>query len=495
MRHGHGVSLLTGWLPLTVQVLAVVVLLAAIGRRPRRWLVRCLPALAVAGVAATFAVRAYVADNGLADDPAPPGLWVWTGVTAAALLLVPLGWRSARWSRRGLSLVAVPLALLCAGLVLNDWVGYFPTVGEAWNQVAAGPLPDEVDADQLPALAGTGAGMTTGKVVPVDIPATSSHFTHRTEYVYLPPAWFTPQRPRLPVVLMISGEFNTPADWIRVGDAVQTADAYAGQHQGNGPILAFVDTGGTFNNDTECVNGPRGNVADYLTKDVPGFLSSTFHTATGPSKWGLVGWSAGGSCAVDLAVMHPELFGSFEDIAGDLGPNTGDQASTIAKLYGGDAGAWAAFDPQTVLATHAPYADTAGWFVLSSDTGGPGGHGRPGRRGGPGGHGGWGRQGAHGPHPGGPGSLGGPGGRGRDDTVAAGFGGRADGRDAPGTEAEAAQTLCAAATAKNIVCSLHTLDGRHSWQFASSAFQQGLPWLAGRLGVQTGSPVATTDLK
>jgi hypothetical protein len=49
-------------------------LLAAIGARSRRWLLRCLPALALFGVAVTFVVRLYVADNGLADDPAPARL-------------------------------------------------------------------------------------------------------------------------------------------------------------------------------------------------------------------------------------------------------------------------------------------------------------------------------------------------------------------------------------------------------------------------------------
>jgi S-formylglutathione hydrolase FrmB len=81
------------------------------------------------------------------------------------------------------------------------------------------------------------------------------------------------------------------------------------------------------------------------------------------------------------------------------------------------------------------------------------------------------------------------------DGVAAGFGGRADGRDTPATEGKAAQTLCTAATVKNITCSLHTLDGRHSWQFASSAFKQALPWLSTRLDVPTGSGTASTDLK
>ena len=56
------------------------------------------------------------------------------------------GWRGARWWRRGASRAsAVPLCLLCAALALNLWVGYFPTVQTAWNQLTAGPLPDQTD--------------------------------------------------------------------------------------------------------------------------------------------------------------------------------------------------------------------------------------------------------------------------------------------------------------------------------------------------------------
>jgi S-formylglutathione hydrolase FrmB len=483
---GHGVSLLSGWLPLTVQIVAGLVVLAAIGRRPRRWLLRTLPVLAALGVAVVLLVRHYVSANGLASDPAPAALWIWTGVATTALALVALGWRGAGWARRALAAAAIPLTLLCVGVALNDWVGYFPTVPEAWGELTAGPLPDQVDPDQLAALAGTGANLRSGRLVPVTIPATTSDFVHRTEYVYLPPAWFDTARPTLPVLMMISGEYNTPADWIRVGSAVQIADTYAAQHGGMAPVLVFVDSGGSFNNDTECVDGPRGNVADYLTKDVPSYVESQFHVSSAAAGWGIVGWSAGGTCALDLAVMHPGLFGTFEDIAGDLGPNVGDKAATIANLYGGDAAAWARFDPLTVLAGHAPYANTAGWFDNSSDTGPGRGGWRGGRHAGDGGNGAGGSgNGSGGNGSGGGRHAGGPPGYGSRTGGPAGYGGRPDGNDAPGSEAVAAGQLCTAATAKGITCTLHTQAGRHSWQFASTAFSDALPWLATRIGVAT----------
>src|SRR5208283_4058840 len=71
--------------------------------------------------------------------------------------------------------------------------------------------------------------------------------------------------------------------------------------------------------------------------------------------------------AVDLTVMHPEMFSAFVDVAGDFFPNAGNKAQTIARLFGGNADAWAAFDPTTVINRHGPYGDVAGWFAISSE--------------------------------------------------------------------------------------------------------------------------------
>ena len=69
--------------------------------------------------------------------------------------------------------------------------------------------------------------------------------------------------------------------------------------------------------------------------------------------WGVVGWSMGGTCAIDLTVMHPDMFSTFDDIGGDRGPNSGTKQQTINRLYGGDAAAWLQFStvPPSASAT------------------------------------------------------------------------------------------------------------------------------------------------
>ena len=115
------------------------------------------------------------------------------------------------------AVLAPLLCLLSSGLVLNAWVGYVPTVYSAWSQLTAGPLPDQTDRATLAAMQSRGEMPAKGVVVPVAISAETSKFRHRGELVYLPPAWFASvPPPRLPVVMMVGAEINTPVDWLGV---------------------------------------------------------------------------------------------------------------------------------------------------------------------------------------------------------------------------------------------------------------------------------------
>ncbi len=128
---------------------------------------------------------------------------------------------------------------------------------------------------------------------------------------------------------MIGGEFNTPADRIRSGRIMPTLDGFTEANGGLAPILVFVDSSGSFNIDTECVDGPRGNAAAHLTGDVPAYVEAKFGASADPACWAVVGWSMGGTCAVDLAVRHSELLHTFVDIAGDLGPSSGTEEQSM----------------------------------------------------------------------------------------------------------------------------------------------------------------------
>ena len=436
------ISLMHGWIPVVAQILAVIAVILAVGWRTRRWRLVWLPAAALVGAALAGATHWNIASDGLAgSDAAPPQLWVWITVTGFAAAVAVFGWRSASWRRRGVSVLAVPLSALCAGLMLNLWVGYFPTVQTAWGQLTGGPLPGQTDRATVAKMVASLAVPAKGKVVPVNIPGDASKFKHRGELVYLPPAYFSSNPPpSLPTVMMIGGQFNTAADWIRAGNAVTTIDEFAAAHGGNAPIFVFADSGGAFNNDTECVNGVRGNAADHLTKDVVPYMVSNFGVSKDPANWGVVGWSTGGTCALNLTIKYPDLFGAFVDIDGDIAPNTGTKAQTIDRLFGGNAAAYADWDPRTIIERHGPYEGLAGWFAVSVPSG----------------------------------------------TRITPIAGEALPAPPAGSVAStpgaAARELCALGSEYGIDCAVVPQQGKHDWPFAARVLAASLPWLAGQIG-------------
>lgn len=446
MRHYISqLSLIHGWLPIIVQLVSALVLVGAIGWRTRRWRKFVLPRLLAGGGVLTLCAHWYLGRLGIAGDPAPPLLWGWLGATGIAVGLVAAGWRGVRWWRRGLSVLAVPLCVVCAGLMVNDWVGYLPTVRAAWSKLTSAPLPGQVDRGTVLAMQLSGIRPGNGVITRVRIPSDASGFRHRTELVYLPPAWFARNpAPRLPVVLMIGSALNTPADWVWAGHAAQTADDFAAQHGGNAPVLVFADATGAFKNDTECVNGSRGNAADHLVKDILPYMISNFRVSADRRNWGVAGWSMGGTCALDLTLMHPDAFTAFVDIAGDASPNTGDKAKTIATLFGGDANRYAAFDPATVITRHGRYSAVAGWFEIPDNAA-----------------------------------------AGHRLLTGTGIGALSesphDGLANPEGQDFAANSLCALASMNGVRCAVISQPGRHDWPFAAQAFDAALPWLAGRL--------------
>ncbi|HEX5143830.1 MAG TPA: alpha/beta hydrolase-fold protein [Mycobacterium sp.] len=437
LSHAHHflsrLSLVDGWLPIVVQLAGAAVVLGALSRQ--RWRTPRMAVAVLAGVLVSAGAHWYLASVGIAGDPAPVLLWWWLGVAGFACGATALFWTAGPWLQRALSLIAIPLAVLSAALMANIWVGYFPTLHNAWLQFTVAPLPDQVDRMRVTQMQLAGERPDRGVVVPVTISDAASRFAHRPEFVYLPPAWFASNPPpHLPAVMMIGAQLNLPSDWLRVGDAARIIDDFAVAHGGNAPVFVFVDATGSFDNDTECVNGRRGNASLHLTKDVVPYLISNFGTSADRGRWGVVGWSMGGTCAVDLSVRRPELFSAIIDIAGDVGPNSGNRQQTIARLFGGDVSAWADFDPRTVISRHGTYSGVSALFEVP--------------------------QGAT--------------------AVAVN----------PERQDLAADTLCGMASRYGISCTVDARPGRHDWPFATAAFAAGLPWLAGRLSTPGAEAVA-----
>lgn len=437
-------SLTHGLIPIVLQLLALAAIVVAIGRgRSRDWMQRWLLAAVLAGIGLAAAARLYVRNQGWSADAISFGTVFWTATLGFAATALIAGWRSGEWWRRLVAVLSVVLVVVCGFAALNTATGYFPTVKAAWQRVTHSEPEQWIDESQLAAIQQSGEIPTRGTVVQVTIPADASGFAHRPEVVYLPPAWFSSNPPpQLPAVIMMGGEFNHPNDWLQTTNALQALDDFAALHHGNAPIVVFPDISGKFSNDTECVDGSRGNAAAHLTKDIVPYMISRFGVSSKASNWGLVGWSTGATCSLTTAVRNPDMFSTFVWLDGTLGPNAGTKDQTVARLFGGDEEAWASFDPKTVIEKHGPYDDMATWLGVGGKT--PTVH----------------RDATTTPPP--------------PDAVA-------DWDTFSEEHAPNANKLCSLLSGYNIECSVVGYEGRHDFQSAGSAFEEALPWLASRL--------------
>lgn len=135
----------------------------------------------------------------------------------------------------------------------------------------------------------------------------------RDAQVYLPPAYFAHPRPKLPVVVLVSGVPGSPEQWFAEGRAGQALDAFAEDHRGLAPITVAVDANGAVFKDTLCVDSPAtgDKVMTYLAEDVPAGVAKLFDVDPDPARWAIAGLSRGGSCALQMSLTHPGTYPTF----------------------------------------------------------------------------------------------------------------------------------------------------------------------------------------
>jgi S-formylglutathione hydrolase FrmB len=301
--------------------------------------------------------------------------WPVRVVLVAALVLAGLlAWRV---RRRAATIAVTALALLLTVVnllvLVNASYGYYHTLGQAVGLSSrdASRL-GALNRSQVPA-SGVPQMPASGVVVAISIPGRTSGFSARAAQVYLPPAWFAQPRLKLPVLLLLHGTPGSPTDWIDGGGAADTLDTWASTHHGIAPIVVMPDINGSFDNDTECVDGPAGQAETYLTEDVPAFVANRFFTQPPGRQWALAGLSEGGSCAMMLVLRRPGQFATFADYSGLAGPRSGNGnalGNTVDALFAHSLTEFRAHEPGWLL-THRRYPQVSGWFEAGDHDGDP----------------------------------------------------------------------------------------------------------------------------
>ena len=139
-------------------------------------------------------------------------------------------------------------------------------------------------------------------------------------YVWLPPHYRDPTyaQKAFPVIELLPGTPGTPQAWfgtMHVQEEMQKLMA-TGKVKPMIMVSAKLNTLGA-NTDAGCADIPGvAKTATWLAEDVPALVRSNFRAAKDPASWGIMGYSAGAYCAVNLTVQHPEAFRSAVSLSG-----------------------------------------------------------------------------------------------------------------------------------------------------------------------------------
>ncbi|MEU0882588.1 alpha/beta hydrolase-fold protein [Lentzea sp. NPDC005914] len=370
-------SLIHGPIPAAATVAAALALTYLAIRKNRTWWTRVLPIVLAACVVVVLGLT-FVIDNVWKPwpEPLPVILTVWAGAALTALALAAARLRSGRWYGRVFGVLLALGVATSAVVATNAHFGQYPSMRAVLdvftnNQVElneAAPPPSgvvEVPAgkkladvwkrpDDLP---------DKGTVSEVPIPGV---FPARPAWVYLPPAYATTPRPKLPVIVLLAGQPGHPKHWIDGGRVVDNLDAYAREHDGLAPIVVVADQLGANNANPLCFDSALGQSESYLARDVPAWIKQRLTVDERREAWTIAGFSQGATCSVQLAVRAPDVYGNFIALAPQREPTLGTRQDTVKAAFGGDEAAFIRVNPMDILARQR-FPQSAGVIVSGHD--------------------------------------------------------------------------------------------------------------------------------
>jgi S-formylglutathione hydrolase FrmB len=325
-------------------------------RRRRSW--PLVVAACLAGAVGVVALAHWILVDLMAvfSENLPFETLAWSVPAVSAALLCVARFPRTSWKNRAGSLAAMLGVVLVSVVQVNVYFGLNNTVADLLGTAVARIQPLEASLQRVP---GTKPGpapsvwkapesMPRGGILrKAQIPGTTSGFTAREAYIYLPPAYQTAARPGLPVLVLFSGQPGGPADWLTGGQLRAQLDRFAEAHGGIAPVAVVVDPNGSGNANTMCMDSRIAQADTYLSKDVPAWIASTLDVSNDHRLWAVGGFSFGGTCAVQMGTSHPDVFQSVVGFSAEREPSLAkDRNKTIADSFDGDV---AAFESRTPL--------------------------------------------------------------------------------------------------------------------------------------------------
>jgi enterochelin esterase-like enzyme len=161
---------------------------------------------------------------------------------------------------------------------------------------------------------------SNGTVVTDSIVSPTLGGQKRTILVYLPPTYYTKtgQTKRYPTLYLLHGSPGQAHDWFTAGKANQSADTLIALGKIPELILVLPDGNGRPGATSEWGNSydQRQMIESFVVNDVVKYVDAKYRTIADVAHRAIGGLSMGGFGATNIAVHHPDVFGSVISLGG-----------------------------------------------------------------------------------------------------------------------------------------------------------------------------------
>ena len=223
-----------------------------------------------------------------------------------------------------LAVVAQGLAVLAFALDVNDRYDFYTSWADLTGKVTQGAT---IDGNGLVA-----PGEGHAQVLTVRHPSVGRD---DQVIVWTPKEYDEPQyaHHKFPVVMFLAGQPSSPELTFTQFGFAKDATSLIAAHRVPPFVAVFPTLMVSPPRDTECTDVPGGPRAeDWLSTDVPQFMTTHFRVQPRGRDWTVGGWSTGGFCAAKLVTSHPAWFGSAASFGGYYQPI---QDHTTGSLFAG----------------------------------------------------------------------------------------------------------------------------------------------------------------